>query len=146
MARILVTGGNAGIGFALCSQLAEKGCHVYLCSRSIEKGKAAVQQIMEKLGPTAKIELVQCDTSSNDSVAAAAGCVKESLGGETLFAIVNNAGCGLNQAGDVSVDNVINTNLYGPKRVCEAFIPLLQPAGARIVNVGSGSTSQASPP
>lgn len=136
--RILVTGGNAGIGFALCSQLAEKGCHVYLCSRNIDKGMAAVQQIMDQQ-PAAKVELVPCDTSCDKSVAGAAGLVKESLGGDALYAIVNNAGCGLNQAGDVSVDNVCNTNMYGPKRVCEAFIPLLQPSGARIVNVGSGA-------
>merc|ERR1719436_2200259 len=33
----------------------------------------------------------------------------------------------------------MNTNLYGPKRMCEAFLPLLDPAEGRIVNVGSGA-------
>ena len=32
--HVLVTGGNTGIGFALCRQLAaDHGCHVYLGSR-----------------------------------------------------------------------------------------------------------------
>jgi len=44
--RIVVTGGNSGIGFALCKQLVtEHGCHVYLGSRSLERGTDAVNKI-----------------------------------------------------------------------------------------------------
>lgn len=128
--KILVTGGNAGIGFALCKQLASRGCHVYLCSRSVERGEAAVKALLDE-NPAAKVELVQCDTADDASVAAAAAAVKASLCGETLFAIVNNAG--VNRGADI-----INTNVYGPKRVCEAFAPLWQASGGRIVNLGSG--------
>ena len=71
---------------------------------------------------------------------AAAAAVKEKLAGETLFALVNNAGAGLAQ-GNLTADIVVNTNLYGPKRVCEAFMPMLQESGARIVMVGSGAAS-----
>ena len=60
--RILVTGGNAGIGYAVCKQLATKGCHVFLCSRSTEKGLTAVKSILDEV-PSAKVDLVQCDTS-----------------------------------------------------------------------------------
>ena len=45
---ILVTGGNAGIGFALCTVLArDHGCKVYLGSRDHTKGALAVAQILE---------------------------------------------------------------------------------------------------
>lgn len=128
--KILVTGGNAGIGFALCKQLAAKSCHVYLCSRSVKRGEAAVKALREE-NPAAKVELVQCDTADDASVAAAAAAVKASLGGETLFAIVNNAG--VNRGADI-----LDINVYGPKRVCDAFAPLWQSSGGRIVNVGSG--------
>jgi len=49
---------------------------------------------------------------------------------------VNNAGIGLNtgHSGDI-----LNTNLHGPKRVCDSFIPLLDETKGRIVNLGSGS-------
>ena len=41
--RVLVTGGNSGIGRALCRQLAvEEGCSVLLGSRSEARGVAAV--------------------------------------------------------------------------------------------------------
>jgi len=44
--RIVVTGGNSGIGLALCKQLVtEHGCHVYLGSRSLERGTDAVNNI-----------------------------------------------------------------------------------------------------
>jgi len=37
---------------------------------------------------------------------------------------------------------MIETNVYGPKRVTEAFIPLLNSETGRIVNVGSGMGSK----
>ena len=59
---------------------------------------------------------------------------QEKLAGDTLFALVNNAGIGL--AAKATPEEVLNTNLYGPKRMVEAFGPLLSPTDARIVNVG----------
>jgi len=137
--RVLVTGGNAGIGLALCKQLVtEDGCHVLLGSRNVDKGTAAVRSILDA-APEAegKIEMVQVDTSSEASIAAAADAVKASLGPEQLYAVVNNAGTGL--AHGVTAEVIMKTNLYGPKAMCEAFIPLLNPKEGRIVNVGSGA-------
>jgi NAD(P)-dependent dehydrogenase (short-subunit alcohol dehydrogenase family) len=135
--RVLVTGGNTGIGFALCRQLAaEHGCHVYLGSRSLDKGRAAVQAILGS-HPNARCELVQIDTGSDESVSSAAAAVKALLKGDTLYGVVNNAGCGL--AHGVDAEAMVNVNLFGPKRVSEAFIPLLSPALGRVVNIGSGA-------
>jgi len=134
--RILVTGGNAGIGLALCKQLVvDKGCFVYLGSRDPEKGAAAVKSIVDSLpGSESMIQMVKIDVASDDSVTAAAELVKD---GGPLYAIVNNAGTGLAHGTDEKC--ILKTNLYGPKRVCEAFIPLLDPKEGRIVNVGSGA-------
>jgi len=135
--RILVTGGNSGIGLALCLQLAtEHGCHVYLGSRSVERGTAAVDSI-KKENPSALVELVQVDVSSDESVKAAAATVQAKLGGEKLYALVNNAGTGLAHGTDAQTQ--LQTNLYGPKRMVEAFLPLISSTEGRIVNVGSGA-------
>jgi len=49
--RILVTGANTGIGLALTKQLvADYGCHVYLGSRSTEKGEKAVAEVKSEAG------------------------------------------------------------------------------------------------
>ena len=130
MKRIFVTGGNDGIGFALCKQLAADGHFVYLGSRSAEKGVAAVAAI------GANATLVVCDVTSDSSVAAAAVAVKGLLGGAKLYGIVNNAGTGL--AHNNTAAHILDTNLHGPKRVTEAFLPLLDTPG-RVVMVGSGA-------
>ncbi len=136
--RILVTGGNSGIGLALCKQLlVDHGCHVYLCSRSLERGKAAIESLALPPDVEKRCMLVQLDVTSDNSVAAAAATVAKTVSAaDPLFALVNNAGAGLGH--NVSPEVIINTNLRGPKRVIEAFLPLLNPLG-RIVNVGSGA-------
>lgn len=145
--KVLVTGGNQGIGFALCRQLAiEHNCDVLLTARSQQKGMDAVTQIQNDIdslsGTSTKckgsIDFLLLDTSEDKSVAEAAAAFIEKNGQgnkNSLDAIVNNAGIGLNTG---HTGNILNTNLYGPKRVCEHFIPLLNERG-RIVNLGSGS-------
>jgi NAD(P)-dependent dehydrogenase (short-subunit alcohol dehydrogenase family) len=90
----LVTGGNAGIGFALCRQLAvEHGCRVFMGARSIERGEDAAKSIRLPEGCDGSVEFVHLDVSLDVSVTAAAGAVATRLlPGDQLYAIVNNAG------------------------------------------------------
>lgn len=137
--HVVVTGGNAGIGRALCKLLAaEHGCHVFMGARDVSKGQAALADIVaEDSRAQGKIEVVQMDVRSDASVAAAAGAVKASLGeGTSLYGLVNNAGVGL--AHGVDTEPILDTNLYGAKRVCDAFVPLLKEGEGRVVNMGSG--------
>lgn len=140
MKRVVVTGANSGIGLALCRQLAqEDACYVYLGSRSVDKGEAALASILAAAPECkGKIEVLQVDVASDASVAAAAERVKGSLpAGESLHGLVNNAGTGLQHG--TGGEEVMNVNLWGPKRTTEAFLPLLAPSGGRIVNTGSGA-------
>ena len=42
--KVVVTGGNTGIGYAICKLCIEKyGCYVYMGSRDENKGKAAIE-------------------------------------------------------------------------------------------------------
>jgi NAD(P)-dependent dehydrogenase (short-subunit alcohol dehydrogenase family) len=45
MKSALVTGANKGIGLEVAKQLAQHGYFVYLGSRTLENGEAAVQQL-----------------------------------------------------------------------------------------------------
>ena len=111
--RVLVTGGNSGIGLALCRQLAtEHGCHVLMGSRDTARGEAAVAS------------LVTIDVSDDASVAAAAAHVDASLGrldggegGGRLHALVNNAGIGLSAS--ATPEQVMATNLHGTRHVTD---------------------------
>ncbi len=63
--RVLVTGGNQGIGFALCKQLlTEHACYVYLTSRSLKRGNHAAAQILKQFPQYSdSIHVVQLDVS-----------------------------------------------------------------------------------
>jgi len=135
MKNIFVTGGNSGIGLALCTQLVEEGHRVFLGSRNKERGEAAVAGIAH-----ANCSLIVIDVASPESVQAAAQSLQSELGDETLYGIVNNAGVGLMHP-DITALDVIDVNLLGAKRVCEAFIPLLQKDEGRIANTSSGAAS-----
>uniref|UniRef100_A0A7S3PUV6 Protochlorophyllide reductase n=1 Tax=Chaetoceros debilis TaxID=122233 RepID=A0A7S3PUV6_9STRA len=135
--RILVTGANQGIGFALSRQLViEHNCHVILTARSPEKGMNAVAQISESMAKTSgcsgSIEFLPLDVSNDSSVKEA----RSKLDNTKLDGIVNNAGIGLNTG---MTGDILNTNLYGTKRVCESFLDLLDEEKGRIINLGSGS-------
>jgi carbonyl reductase 1 len=82
------------------------------------------------------------DVSSEASVQAAAASLSRKLGSSEdhknkLYAIVNNAGTGLSHG--TSISEVLDTNVRGPRRVVDNFLPLLDPNVGRIINVGSGS-------
>jgi NAD(P)-dependent dehydrogenase (short-subunit alcohol dehydrogenase family) len=132
--RILVTGANKGIGLAIASAILDEhdDTFVLLGSRDAARGHAAIAQLTRKQPAWAdRIKLVELDVASDASVTAAAKQV-----GAPLYAVVNNAGIGL-PAGDMA--GVLNVNILGVRRVCEAFLPLLDPKAGRIVNISSAA-------
>jgi len=141
MKRILVTGANKGIGLAIVTAILDEhaDAFVFLGSRDAERGRAAREGLLVA-HPTwhDRLEVVALDVTNDASVSAAAREVADRSPGEAtpLFAVVNNAGIGLD---GTSPRDVLEVNVFGVRRVCEAFLPLLVPAGGRIVNVTSAS-------
>lgn len=101
----------------------------------VERGEAAVKSIADA-HPGVSLELLLLDVSDDASVTAAASSI---AGEQPLYAVVNNAGVGLN-TGEGGSDSLLQTNFYGPRRVSEAFVSMVE-AGGRIVNVSSGMAS-----
>lgn len=85
----LVTGGNIGLGFETVKALASKGAHVLLAARNEEKGKAAVAEV-QKLVPSAQVELLRLDLASQRSIKAAVAEVGKKF--SQLDFLINNAG------------------------------------------------------
>ena len=75
------------------------------------------------------------DVQSEESILKCAAEVKQHLGAQKLYALVNNAG--ILKAGETEA--MIKTNVYGPKLVTEAFTALLDSEHGRVVHVSSGS-------
>lgn len=134
MRRILVTGANKGIGHAIAKAILDEhdDTFVYLGSRDEARGRAAAASL-----PPGRVEAVALDVADDASVAAAAKRVAASAGGEKLYALVNNAGIGTGSG--ASLAGMLEVNTAGVRRVCEAFLPLLDPERGRIVNVTSAS-------
>lgn len=141
----LVTGGNRGIGFEVCRQLASAGFIVLLTARDARKAKAAA----DALRSAGRVEPLVMDVADANSIANAAAEVAKQY--ERLDVLINNAGINYDTWETVAnadingtVMETITTNLLGPWRVCQAFLPLLRKSRAgRIVNVSSESGSLA---
>ena len=127
MRKILITGANKGIGLASTRAILEHDpdCFVYLGSRDAERGEAARASLGEL---AARVQVLPIDVSDANSVAQAAGSVEG-----PLYGIVNNAG-----VAGLANETVLEVNVDGPRRVCEAFLGHLQ-EGGRVVNVSSAS-------
>jgi NAD(P)-dependent dehydrogenase (short-subunit alcohol dehydrogenase family) len=144
MKSALVTGANKGIGLEVAKRLAQNGFFVYLGSRKLESGLAAVEKL--KAEGISNIEAVQLDVTSQESITAARATIGEKT--TVLDVLVNNAGISggfVQSALESPVDQfkeVYETNVFGVVRVTQAFIDLLKKSTEpRIVNV---STSMAS--
>jgi carbonyl reductase 1 len=133
MRTVLVTGGNRGIGLAICQRLLEEtsDVKVLLGSRDMGRGNQAAEFLEKQIGGDCKyrLEVVEMDTSSHASVTKAASDI--SAKHKSLYGIVNNAG--------VIDTPCINTNYFGPRRVNDALANVLQCPGGRIVNIASAS-------
>lgn len=139
----LVTGANRGIGLEVCRQLAERDFVVLLTARDAAKANAAAKT----LGKVGKVEPFALDVANAPSINKTAAEVASRYG--HLDVLVNNAGINYDTWETVANANIndtvmetITTNLIGPWRMCQAFLPLLRKSRAgRIVNVSSESGS-----
>jgi NAD(P)-dependent dehydrogenase (short-subunit alcohol dehydrogenase family) len=85
----VVTGANTGLGYWTAEMLADKGAHVMLAVRNLDKGKDAVDRITAK-SPKADVELQQLDLTSLDAIRKTAEELKAAH--ERIDLLINNAG------------------------------------------------------
>lgn len=85
---VLVTGANSGTGKATAAALADKGATVVMLCRSEERGKQALDELMQT--PGRNLSLMQCDLSSMASIRDFAARFHAQYA--RLDVLVNNAG------------------------------------------------------
>ena len=130
---IVITGATSGIGLALARQLAARpDVRVLLGARDAGRGEAALAELLCRL-PGAAAELLPLDVASEASVRRAAALAARHA---PLYAVVSNAGLWSEQPAAT-----LEVNARGVRRVAEAFLPLLQRPGGRLIATGSGAAS-----
>jgi NAD(P)-dependent dehydrogenase (short-subunit alcohol dehydrogenase family) len=137
----LVTGGNRGIGLAVCRQLGALGYQVILTSRDVDKGEKAAVALR---AAGCSVTVAPLDVDREASVAQLKTLVDRDFG--RLDVLVNNAAVYLDEGMSVfdvdmaTVRTTIKTNVYGPLMLCQAFVPgMRRQKYGRVVNVSSGA-------
>lgn len=132
---VMITGGSSGIGQELARQLLARGNVVIVTGRDPAKLAATEQRLPG-------VHTLQSDVSDPTAIAALHDEVLARF--PALDVLVNNAGImrnlDLKQSRDLlDVTREIETNLCGPVRMVQRFLPHLSTRqGALIVNVSSG--------
>jgi NAD(P)-dependent dehydrogenase (short-subunit alcohol dehydrogenase family) len=146
MRTAIVTGANRGVGYGVVKRLVSLGYRTILTSRDEHNGELAIHEIKQELGDQIAGELIyhQLDVTDPLSIKRLYAFVTHAYGAADV--LVNNAAVLLDQNGRVlkiPVDTfrtTMETNVYGPLRLCQTFIPLMVKRNyGRVVNVSSGA-------
>ncbi len=141
----LVTGGSRGLGKDMALQLAKKGFDVIL---TYQTKSDAAQEVVNQINTSGqKAFALPLDVADANSFSEFTTTLKQTIQnefhGETLAALVNNAGVGVHvpyaETTTEQFDSMVNIHLKGAFFLTQNLLPLLQD-GASIVNISSGLT------
>ncbi|KAJ3351834.1 hypothetical protein HDU83_008560 [Entophlyctis luteolus] len=143
----VVTGGNVGLGYETCLQLARKNAIVVMASRSEERANAAIESIKQAVSAEAKVEFLHLVLNDLKQVVSAA----EELTARhpTIDVLINNAGImaapfALSKDG---IEDQFATNHVGHFVFTKKLLPaLLKGNKPRIVNLSSSLHARAPAP
>lgn len=145
--NVIVTGGNAGLGFETARMLASKNASVHVLCRSKEKGEEALREMQKSKGPHGELHLHIVDVSSRAQVQRFS---KEWLdSGKPINSLILNAGV-LPQTRSVTSEGHETgwaTMMMQSYLMTGLLMPALakaEPAPGRAIHVSSGGQYTAS--
>ena len=134
--QVLITGGNAGVGFATAKELAIRGAKVAIIARNKAKGTEAVKKLSQH--SSNKIALYIADLSSQKSIRTVCAQIQQEL--PIIDVLINNAGA-VYTSYEESVEGIemqLAVNHLAPFLLTHLLLPnLLAAPSGRIVNVSS---------
>lgn len=135
----VITGANAGLGYASALAIAKKGATVYLICRSEERGRQAQNSIIEQ-SDNNQVFLIQADLSSQNHLRKAADEIIAKV--PKIDVLINNAAMVISQREmtEEGIEKQFAVNHLGYFLLTHLLLPhLIKAKEARIVNVGSGN-------
>jgi NAD(P)-dependent dehydrogenase (short-subunit alcohol dehydrogenase family) len=135
--RIFITGGASGLGRALAERYARAGWRVCIGDIHLDRGAETVAQLAAL---HADAHFLRCDVTHAADLVAAATWLEQNWGGVDV--VVNNAGVavsgGIDEVPLADWQWIVDINLLGVVRGCQAFTPMFRRQGSgRFVNVSS---------
>ncbi|XP_047314943.1 (+)-neomenthol dehydrogenase-like isoform X2 [Impatiens glandulifera] len=140
----IVTGGNKGLGFEVCKQLAATGITVVLTARNEKRGLEALVKLKESASDdVTNIIFHRLDVADPSTIAPLVDFVEAKFGKLDIL-----PGWTYGKPGELIdsqyeiAEECLQVNYFGTKKMIEAFVPLLQLSDSpRILNVSSGAGS-----
>lgn len=135
----VITGANTGIGYDTAAVLAEKGAHVVLAVRNLDKGERAAQRL-KATAPRGTVSLQELDLASLDSVRSAADALRTDY--PRIDLLINNGGVMYppKQLTRDGFELQFGTNHLGHFALTGLLLDrLLSVAGSRVVTVASNA-------
>ncbi|XP_076776669.1 short-chain dehydrogenase/reductase family 9C member 7 isoform X1 [Arvicanthis niloticus] len=133
---VFITGCDSGFGNLLARQLVDRGMKVLAACLTEEGAQKLLQDTSYQL------QIFLLDVTKSESIKAAAQWVRDQVGEQGLWALVNNAGVGLPSGPNEWLTKedfvkVININLVGLIDVTLNMLPMIKKARGRVVNMSS---------
>ncbi|KAG8722577.1 hypothetical protein FRC09_006048 [Ceratobasidium sp. 395] len=127
--HFLVVGANRGIGYELTRQILKTSRHKVVATYRDPSKLEALKQLFLESDHKSRLFLIQLDMNDADSCRSAARAVVDEDVSPSI--VIVNAGINLPNAKLVEQDlrqvtNILDNNLLGPLRVCQAFFPSLR--------------------
>ncbi|HYZ67893.1 MAG TPA: oxidoreductase, partial [Mycobacterium sp.] len=134
----IVTGANSGLGYDTAVVLADKGAHVVLAVRNLDKGNEAAERI-KSTSPNADVSVQQLDLTSLDSVRQTADELRAAY--PRIDLLINNAGVMYVPTRETTKDGFemqFGTNHLGHFALTGQLLDNMLPVeGSRVVTISS---------
>ncbi len=134
MKTIIITGAGSGLGKELAHLFSQKGYHILLTGRTVEK-LASVKEEIESIG--GKADILSLNIRNNEEVL---NKIKEVYHTYEIFGLVNNAGVGhfgpFEEIEYKQINDMLETNVLGTILMTQAILPVMQQNGeGQIMNI-----------
>ncbi|XP_059156838.1 17-beta-hydroxysteroid dehydrogenase type 6-like [Physella acuta] len=134
---VFITGCDSGFGRELAERLDRIGYHVFAgCLAPDREGARSLKE-----STSDRLHIVKVDVTDDFQVEQAVKYVKDNIGVNELWAVVNNAGvavfCEIEWCAVQEFQKIMDVNVFGIVRVTKGFLPLLRQSEGRVINVAS---------
>src|SRR6185437_210158 len=130
--RFLITGGSAGLGYALAELLVAEGARVAICAREADRLAKAAERLRARGG---EVVALAGDVTSPEQARGLVEAIERGWG--RLDGLVNNAGAlsagRFEESSDAIWEADLALKLIGAARLTRLALPLIRAAGGGVV-------------